>query len=162
VLLDDAGLEVPARHHHADPLHVGEEPQQGRLVGHAVLQRHHRRAAGQRGHEVFDRGVRLVALDREQDRGGPGQVGGIGAPDSGYVDRPLPVRGRDGQPAGADRREVVAAGHERDVEPRVVHPGAEDAADRARAVHQPVHGGQPASPRPLSTMVDRRAGVNLC
>ena len=146
VLLDDAGLEVPGRHHHADPLHVGEEPQQGRLVGHAVLQRHHRRGLGQRGHEVLDRGVRLVALDREQHRGRPGQVGLPGAPDSGYVDGPLAVRGRDGQPAGPDRREVVPPGHQRDVEPRVVHPGAEDAADRSRAVHEPVHGGQPASP----------------
>jgi hypothetical protein len=151
VLLDDAGLEVARRHHHADALHVREEPEQRGLVGHSVLQRHHGRARRERRDEVLHGRLRLVALDREQHGGGTGEVGLGRAAHGGYVDRALAVRGCHGQTVRPDRREVGAAGHQRDVEPRVVHPGAEDAADRSRAVNQPVHGRQPRSTHPVST-----------
>ena len=92
VLLDDAGLEVALRHHHADALHVREEPEQRRLVCHSVLQRHHGRARRERRDEVLHGRLRLVALDRQQHGGGTGEVGLGHAAHRGYVDGALAVR----------------------------------------------------------------------
>ena len=133
MLLDDAGLEVAGRHHHADPLHVREEPQQGRLVGHAVLQRHHRRAVGQRGTRSSTAACVWWLLTASRTVVGRPQVGlARRLPTAGTSTVRVAVRGATVSPSGADRREVVAAGHQRHVEPRVVQPGAEDAADGSR------------------------------
>ena len=113
VLLDHTGLEVAGRHHHADALHVVEEAQQRRLVGHAVLHRDDRRRGGQRGDQVLDRRLRLVALHREQhgDRAAPSAARAASAAAGTSIVRvPSGVARR--QPVAPYGVEVRAAGHQ--------------------------------------------------
>ncbi len=158
VLLDHPGLEVAGRHHHADALHVVEEPQQRRLVGHAVLHRHDRGRGPSTPVRSSTAACVWWLLTASSTVTGP-------SPDRPSARPRRRVRAIVRVPAGEarvspSRRRAArcgAARHQHDVVARLVEQPAEHSADGPGAVHDPSHR---LSLRP-STKVDNHGCVNV-
>ena len=159
LLHDHPGLQVGRGQHHADPVRRLEQPQDGRLVGDAVLRRHHHRLDGSVRRDVVEGGRGLVALHAEQHHGVGVPLGLGSAADGGHRHRVAALRAVQHQPVAADRRQVGSPSDERDVHAGQVQVGADHASDGAGAVDDVPHPLRPALARTAPGAGTRRSAT---
>ena len=140
VRLDHAGLEVQRGAHDAHAVDRLEESQRRRLVGDAVLHRHHRDALGCRGGERAERLAGVLALHREEHDVVVAEVDArrVRHDRDGERHRLL-IRRRQPQAAVADRVVVVATRDQQHVVPVLRQPATHHPADGAGAVDHESH-----------------------
>jgi hypothetical protein len=131
--LDADARQADEQRRQAEPL--GEDA----LVLDPVLQREDDRPGAEGRPEGVRRGRRVVRLDADEHEVGGRRVGGPLDGARTDVERPVGAAEEDPQPLRAERRQVGAAGDQRDVVAAAGEQRAEVAADRAGAEDEHVH-----------------------
>ena len=133
------GSMCDGRAHHAHRVRVGEVAEHDALVLDAVLEARDRDVGRRARVERLARADRVLRLHREDHDVVGGERELRRMVDDRDRERLVVVGRLDAQPAVADRLVVRAARDERDVVAALEQAGADDAADRARAVDDEAH-----------------------